>query len=1202
MNFKSILFFCFIILLSQSSIAQVAINDDGANPDASAILDIKSTDKGMLIPRMTTAQRTAISSPATGLLVFDNETNSFWFYDGSTWGNLTTVSAFEYNTLTNVVSPDTSVINLANADFVFGSNILDNDGKSGHNSRFFFDKSKSAFRAGLQLGSGWDENGIGMYSFGGGRSTLASGDFSYVFGDYAYATGDYSFSFGERTYASGDYAFAFGNNSRASDNYSFAFGKNADASHLYGFSFGNEAIIGGDYSFAFGYQADANANYSFAFGDNSSSHEDYAFAFGNDASANNANSFSFGETTNTAGDFTFVFGNNSNANGNYSFAFGKKTDANDDYSFAFGNEAYAQNINSVAFGAKTEARGDYSYSFGRGGIARSYAETVVGIYSTDYTPTDSMSFITTDRLFVIGNGTADGSRSDALVMLKNGNTTLNGALTLSNGSDNYTFPSDNGTNGQALITDGNGVTTWTTLVDNDNQALSISSDILTLTNGGTVDLSGYLDNTDAQAISISSDILTLTNGGTVDLSGYLDNTDAQTISISNDVLTLTNGGTVDLSGYLDAPFEKNANSNVIKPNSSMVDLANNDFVFGSDTLEHDGNSDHYKRFFFDKSKGAFRAGFVNNSNWNASSIGNFSFAVGENTKASSPSSFAAGYEAEATGVVSLALGYIARAHGIYSLAMGSDATANGDYAVALGSNLIADGDYTIALGADSEAKGSYSMALGLNNKSFSMAETVIGMYATNYTPISSTSFDNSDRLFTIGNGTNAGNRSDALIMLKNGNTTLHGNLGLNGTLTINNAFSLPTTDGSVDQVLATDGSGTLSWTAFTDNDNQTLNLSTNTLTLTNGGTVDLSGYLDNTDAQALSVSSDILTLTNGGTVDLSGYLDNTDAQALSVSSDILTLTNGGTVDLSGYLDNTDTQALSISSDILTLTNGGTVDLSGYLDADNLGNHTATQNIQLDGNWLSNDGDSEGIFIDTDGNVGIGTSSPNSKLEVDGDISLSGELTILDGAQSLKIKTNEASNYIQIDIEGTGHSGDDIYIGDVSSSANEVYMLGNVGIGTNTPGYQLQVGNSGDGTTARANAWNTFSDRRLKRNFQKIENPIEKLNALNGYYYHWTADKKDQSRQLGVIAQEVETVLPEIVKTDNEGIKSVDYSKLTAYLIEVNKAQQAEINQLTVDLEDLKKAQIAKMNKMEAMMKQLQTQIENMNEPEVMVEK
>jgi len=58
------------ILLTTSLIAQVAINEDSALPDGSAMLDIQSTDKGLLIPRMTTAQRDAISNPITGLMIF----------------------------------------------------------------------------------------------------------------------------------------------------------------------------------------------------------------------------------------------------------------------------------------------------------------------------------------------------------------------------------------------------------------------------------------------------------------------------------------------------------------------------------------------------------------------------------------------------------------------------------------------------------------------------------------------------------------------------------------------------------------------------------------------------------------------------------------------------------------------------------------------------------------------------------------------------------------------------------------------------------------------------------------------------------------------------------------------------------------------------------------------------------------------------
>lgn len=73
-------------LLSQAQGGSVGIGT--VNPNNSAALDVQSTDKGMLIPRMTSAQRNAISNAATGLLVFDNTTGSFWFKNANGWSEL----------------------------------------------------------------------------------------------------------------------------------------------------------------------------------------------------------------------------------------------------------------------------------------------------------------------------------------------------------------------------------------------------------------------------------------------------------------------------------------------------------------------------------------------------------------------------------------------------------------------------------------------------------------------------------------------------------------------------------------------------------------------------------------------------------------------------------------------------------------------------------------------------------------------------------------------------------------------------------------------------------------------------------------------------------------------------------------------------------------------------------------------------------
>lgn len=81
-----------LILLSNfiSNSQSVGINEDGSVPDPSALLDIKSTTKGMLIPRMTSAERNGILNPGEGLLIYDNETASFWFYKAAGWTELVT--------------------------------------------------------------------------------------------------------------------------------------------------------------------------------------------------------------------------------------------------------------------------------------------------------------------------------------------------------------------------------------------------------------------------------------------------------------------------------------------------------------------------------------------------------------------------------------------------------------------------------------------------------------------------------------------------------------------------------------------------------------------------------------------------------------------------------------------------------------------------------------------------------------------------------------------------------------------------------------------------------------------------------------------------------------------------------------------------------------------------------------------------------
>ena len=82
---KIVTFFSLFLLAGISVFAQMCINADNSAPDNSAMLDVKSTSKGFLPPRMTTTQRDLISSPATGLTIYNITNNRNETYNGSTW-------------------------------------------------------------------------------------------------------------------------------------------------------------------------------------------------------------------------------------------------------------------------------------------------------------------------------------------------------------------------------------------------------------------------------------------------------------------------------------------------------------------------------------------------------------------------------------------------------------------------------------------------------------------------------------------------------------------------------------------------------------------------------------------------------------------------------------------------------------------------------------------------------------------------------------------------------------------------------------------------------------------------------------------------------------------------------------------------------------------------------------------------------------
>jgi hypothetical protein len=211
-------------------------------------------------------------------------------------------------------------------------------------------------------------------------------------------------------------------------------------------------------------------------------------------------------------------------------------------------------------------------------------------------------------------------------------------------------------------------------------------------------------------------------------------------------------------------------------------------TFGSGSIPLEGAG---TRMMWYPAKGAFRAGRVNSDHWNAANIGDGSTAMGYNTTASGFGSTAMGESTTASGLDSTAMGWAATAGGDYSTAMGFETIASGSVSTAMGASSTASAEGATAMGSATIASGLVSTALGVSTEAESYAETVIGSFDTNYIPEWAAYWDPDDRLFVIGNGETEGTRSDAMVVLKNGNTGIGDSNPIN---TLEVVGSINTTD------------------------------------------------------------------------------------------------------------------------------------------------------------------------------------------------------------------------------------------------------------------------------------------------------------------------------------------------------------------------------------------------------------------------
>lgn len=263
---------------------------------------------------------------------------------------------------------------------------------------------------------------------------------------------------------------------------------------------------------------------------------------------------------------------------------------------------------------------------------------------------------------------------------------------------------------------------------------------------------------------------------------------------------------------------------------------------------------------------------------------------------------------------------------------------------------------------------------------------------------------------------------------------------------------------------------------------------------------------------------------------------------------------------------------------------------------------------------------ERVRILSNGNVGIGTSAPTSRVTIDepysrltmgaidgefrirstrlnnytySDLVLSAQENVIlmpDGGQTAysgqgKVGIGTSNPIDLLTLQQSGPSGltfvrsnHDQYRMYLSSSKGLLIRngtdgrdemmfdgTGKIGIGTSTPSQKLHVNGN-----VLANNVSVSSDRRWKKNINKIEDASLTLNTINPVSYKLRTEEFpekdfDDKIHYGVIAQEIEKVLPELVKTDNEGYKSVDYMGMIGLLVKGFQERGEEIERLKAEL-------------------------------------
>lgn len=403
-----------------------------------------------------------------------------------------------------------------------------------------------------------------------------------------------------------------------------------------------------------------------------------------------------------------AFGDNSQATGQTSFVMGTNTQASALNTFAGGNTSIASGSNSFAYGNNNSAIGLFTTSFGERTTAQARGSFVIGRFNE--VNGNGNTWVATDPLFVVGNGTSDTNRSNALTVYKDGSLETGGLFTIGDpiNGNSYTFPAEDATiAGQVLTSDANGLLTWETLPNN--------AEILDFDNDSYVNIDDGFD----------SDKLIVTTNGTTEL-------------------------VVDQSGIIVGSFDKLYNPATLNSKRMFYDKNKSALRggFNDDTSWDDVNVGLYSFSFGENTRatGQTSAAFGGETEAN-----HRAFAMGWQSKAFGSYSFAGGWQSESLGTESFAYGENAIATGSTSSAFGSNTNANGMNSFVVNTNGIASGQSSFSANSGNIASHPSSATFGVQNRSNGSSSFTVGTYNEVV----------SNSLFVVGDGISDTNRSNA---------------------------------------------------------------------------------------------------------------------------------------------------------------------------------------------------------------------------------------------------------------------------------------------------------------------------------------------------------------------------------------------------------------------------------------------------------